>query len=125
VAISSLADLKDTLLCMSAEAAAQSRSLPRSNSEESFSDVIPAVDATVSAEFRIRRPVEDGGSEVDSVSLYSTDSGVVLAKEEEVERRVPGSLFFGKDHLPTGLLLNLETPAASSFAETQAEVSWD
>ena len=125
VAISSLADLKDTLLCMSAEAAARSRSLRRSNSEESFSDILPAVDATGTVEFGGRRPVEEGDSEVDTLSVYSTDSGVVLAKEVEDEKRVADSLVFDKDHLPTGLLLNLETPAASGLAETPAEVSYD
>lgn len=124
VAISSLADLKDTLLCMSAEAATRSRSLRRSSTEESFSHILPAVDVMGAVEFGNRRPVEEGaGSEVDSVSLYSTDSGIVLAKEVDDEKRVADSLVFDKDHLPTGLLLNVETPAASSLPETPAEVS--
>lgn len=126
VAISSLADLKDTLLCMSAEAAARSRPLRRSNTEESFSDILPAVDALGTVEFGSRRHVEEGGgSEIDSASVYSTDSGVVLAKEEKAEKRVADSLVFNKDHLPTGLLLDVETPAASSLPETPAEVSCD
>lgn len=124
VAISSLRDLKDTLLCMSAEAAARSRSLRRSNSGESFSDILPAVDATRTVGFGHRRPVEEGrGSEVDSVSIYSTDSGVVLAEEAEDEKRAIDSLVFDKDHLPTGLLLNVETPAASNVPGTPTEVS--
>jgi len=127
VAISSLRDLNDTLLCMSAEAAARSRPLRRSNTEESFSDILPAVDATGTVEFRNRRLVEEGregrDSEVDSVSIYSTDSGVVLAEEAEDEKRAVNSLVFDKDHLPSGLLLNVETPAAFSVPGTPAEVS--
>lgn len=124
VAISSLADLKDTLLCMSAEVATRSRTLRRWNTEESFSDILPAVDATGTVEFGNRRLVGDGvGSEADSVSVYSTDSGVVLAKEGEDEKWVADSLVFDKDYLPIGLLLNVETPAASSLPETPAEVS--
>jgi hypothetical protein len=124
VAISSLRDLTDTLLCMSAEAAARSRSLRRSNTEESFSDILPAVDATGTVEFGSRRPVEEGrDSEVDSLSVYSTDSGVVLAEEVEDEKRVVNSLVFDKDHLPTGLLMNVESPAAFSVPGTPAEVS--
>ena len=111
---------------MSAEAAAWSRSLRRSNTEESFSDILPAVDATGTINFGHRRRVEEGrGSEVDSVSVYSTDSGVVLAEEAEDEKRVVDSLVFDKDHLPTGLLLNVETPAASSLPGTPVEVSCD
>jgi hypothetical protein len=126
VAISSLRDLTDTLLCMSAEAAARSRSLRRSNTEESFSDILPAADATGTVKFGNRRSVEEGrGSEVDSVSVYSTDSGVVLAEEPEDEKRMVDSLVFDKDHLPTGLLLNVETPAASSLSGTPTEVSRD
>ena len=75
VAISSLADLKDTLLCMSAEVAARSRTLRRSNTEESFSNILPAADAMGTVEFGNRRPVGDGvGSKADSLSVYSTDS---------------------------------------------------
>lgn len=111
---------------MSAEAAARSRPLRRSNSEESFSDILPAVDATGTISFGNRRRVEEGrGSEVDSVSVYSTDSGVVLAEEAEDEKRVVDSLVFDKDHLPTGLLLNVETPASSSLPGTPVEVSCD
>ena len=77
-------------------------------------------------EFGNRRPVGDGvGSEADSLSVYSTDSGVVLAKEAEDEKRVGDSLVFDMDHLPTGLLLNMETPSISSPPETPAEVSRD
>jgi hypothetical protein len=132
VAISSLADLKDTLLCMSAEAAARSRSL---HTQESFSDVLPATNATGTrigtVECGTRQSGEEGreGEDVDDVSVYSTDStdsGVVLAKEMACEKRVADSLVFDKDHLPTGLLLNVETPAASSSVpETPAEVSCD
>ena len=126
VAISSLRDLTDTLLCMSAEAAARSRYLRRSNSEESFSDILPALDATGTINFGNRRRVEEGrGSEVDSMSVYSTDSGVVLAEEAEDEKRVVDSLVFDKDHPPTCLLLNVETPAASSLPGTPVEVSCD
>lgn len=121
-----MADLKDTLLCMSAEVAARSRSLRRSNTEESFSDILPAVDATGRVGFGNRRAVEDGvGSEADSVSVYSTDSGVVLAKEGEDEKRVADSLVFDKSRPPTGLLLNVETLSVSSLPETPAEVSCD
>ena len=126
VAISSLRDLKDTLLYMSTEAAARSRSLRRSNSEESFSDILPAVDAMGTVNFGNRRPVEEGrGSEIDSMSVYSTDSGVVLAEEAEDEKRVVDSLVFDKNHLPTGLLLNVESPPTSSLPESAAEVSRD
>ena len=47
----------------------------RSNTEESFSDILPAADAMGTVEFGNRRPVGDGvGSEADSLSVYSTDS---------------------------------------------------
>jgi hypothetical protein len=91
-----------------------------SNSEESFSYILPVVDTTG---FGNRRAVEDGvGSEVDSVSIYSTDSGVVLAKEAEDEEMVVGRLVFDKDHPPTGLL---ETPFISSLPGVPVEVSCD